>query len=177
MIKRIKAFLPEAIINSEEFRLYVENFESEITRGISTLSIISIICRNVPEGIYGYQLLKDLEAITGNILIIEEGTLYPILKKLERDGIVKSEKKLFSGRPRNYYMITERGILLYNHIMGYFTKLVKGLSPLMAIEIKIPEIKGGILYCPNCANRIDLKKNMKFCNICGLNIEEIQRRI
>lgn len=173
MFRNIKTYHPEALIGSEQFRSYVESFESELLRGISTLSALSIVYRHPDEGIYGYQLLKELEAETKRILVIEEGTLYPILRKLERDGLLTSERRESGGRPRKYYKLTEEGIRLYNHMMGFFSKLLEAISPLMEVEVKLPEKK--FVYCPNCANKIPQEEDIKFCNICGLNIEGLAK--
>lgn len=174
MIKRVKTFLPDATINSAEYRAYTENFESEILRGISTLAILSIIQKTGSEGIYGYALLKQIEQETRNILILEEGTMYPILKKLEKDGIIESKKQVYEGRPRNYYSMTTQGNRVYNHLMGFFTKLVESLKSIMGIDVILPE--KSFFYCPNCANKIDLRiKEVRFCEACGLNIQDIQK--
>ena len=93
MIKRVKEMGPTALITEENFRNYVENFESEILRGISTLTILAVIHEQGEDGSYGYQILKALEEKSGSVLVIEEGTLYPILRKLKGKGIVTSEKK------------------------------------------------------------------------------------
>ncbi|MCG3260645.1 MAG: helix-turn-helix transcriptional regulator, partial [Candidatus Heimdallarchaeota archaeon] len=77
MFRNIKTYREGALIEDEQIKSYVESFESELLRGISTLSALSIIQRHPDEGIYGYQLLKELEQETGRTLIIEEGTLYP----------------------------------------------------------------------------------------------------
>ena len=174
LFRNIKTYRPEALIGSENFRTYVESFESELLRGISTLSALSIILRHPEEGVYGYQLLKELEQETQKILVIEEGTLYPILRKLERDGLLTSEKKHSGGRPRKYYKLTDEGSKLYDHMMGFFSKLLEAISTMMEFEIKLPEKK--FAYCPNCANKINLQdKDYKFCNICGLNVEGLAK--
>lgn len=161
------------MIEDEQIKSYVESFESELLRGISTLSALSIIQRHPEEGIYGYQLLKELEQETGRTLIIEEGTLYPILRKLERDELVVSERKDSGGRPRKYYKLTNKGTELYQHMVGFFSKLLEAITPLMDIEIKLPEKK--FIYCPNCTNKIPQEAEVRFCNICGLNIEGLSK--
>ena len=174
IIKRVKDLGPMALIRDESFRVYAEKFESEVNRGISTLCILSIIHQYNDEGIYGYQILKDLEYKTNEMLVIEEGTLYPLLKKLERDGIIESKKKKVSGRPRTYYFLTENGYKIYNHLTGFYTKLTEAISPLFDVNVKL---KDRYLYCPNCANKIDLTEaDSNFCEICGLNIEELKNR-
>ncbi|MCE7737846.1 MAG: hypothetical protein GPJ50_00580 [Candidatus Heimdallarchaeota archaeon] len=173
MFRNIKTYREGALIEDEQIKSYVESFESELLRGISTLSALSIIQRHPDEGIYGYQLLKELEQETGRTLIIEEGTLYPILRKLERDELVVSERKDSSGRPRKYYKLTNKGTELYQHMVGFFSKLLEAITPLMDIEIKLPEKK--FIYCPNCTNKIPQEAEVRFCNICGLNIEGLSK--
>lgn len=173
MFRNIKTYREGALIEDEQIKSYVESFESELLRGISTLSALSIIQRHPEEGIYGYQLLKELEQETGRTLIIEEGTLYPILRKLERDELVVSERKDSSGRPRKYYKLTNKGTELYQHMVGFFSKLLEAITPLMDIEIKLPEKK--FIYCPNCTNKISQEAEVRFCNICGLNIEGLSK--
>ncbi|MBD3350908.1 MAG: hypothetical protein GF364_05420 [Candidatus Lokiarchaeota archaeon] len=170
MIKRLKNFKSDVLINNDEFRGFVENFESEILRGISTLSILTIIKQYDQEGIYGYQLLHELEEQTNKMLIVEEGTLYPMLKKLEKQGIIESKKKRRGSRPRIYYHLTDYGYEIYNHLIGFYSKLSEAIAPLMDFEVNLE--KEDYIYCPNCANKIDLSDpNVQFCIVCGYNIQ------
>ena len=174
MIKRVKEFDKEALIASQEIRDYVERFESEINRGISTLCILAIINKAENKEIHGYALLKNLESETNEMLVIEEGTLYPLLRKLEISGILKSERKTVENRMRKVYSITERGNKIYNHISGFYGKLTEAISPLLEINVILNE---NYLYCPNCANKIDLNGiDNPFCDMCGLNIQELREK-
>lgn len=59
---------------------------------------------------YGYQIIQELKNKTGGELKIAEGTLYPILKKMEsKDWIEGTWKKAESGRERKYYILTKNG--------------------------------------------------------------------
>lgn len=171
MLKKVKSFHPEALIGDDHFRTYVESFESELLRGISTVTVLQILKRYPDEGIYGYQLLKQLEEETNNVLIIEEGTLYPLLRKMEKDGVLTSEKKELTGRPRRYYILTDAGHKLLNHMTGFFAKLLEAISPLMEFGIDLPEDE--FMYCPNCANQIKLDVEAKYCEVCGIFVEEL----
>jgi len=174
MIKRVKEFSTKALIASQEIRDYVEKFESEINRGISTLCILATIDKAEHGEIHGYAILKNLEEDTNEMLVIEEGTLYPLLRKLEGKGILKSERKIVENRMRKVYSITERGNKIYNHISGFYSKLTEAISPLLDINVRLND---HYLYCPNCANKIDLnEKGMQFCDICGLNIQELREK-
>ena len=174
MIKRVKEFSTKALIASQEIRNYVEKFESEINRGISTLCILAIIDKAENGEIHGYAILKNLEEDTNEMLVIEEGTLYPLLRKLEGNGILKSERKIVENRMRKVYSITERGDKIYNHLSGFYSKLTEAISPLLDINVRLND---HYLYCPNCANKIDLnEKGILFCNICGLNVQELREK-
>ena len=171
MIKDVKELKKDALIASEDYRNIVKSYESEILRGISTLCILIIINQSEGASSYGYQILKDLESKTDKTFIVEEGTLYPILKKLEREGILTSEKKPSGGRLRKYYKFTEDGRKILNHLTGFFTKLIESITSLLEITISLQD---RFLYCRNCTNRIDLgQKDLKFCAVCGLNIEDL----
>lgn len=182
MIKHLRNFGSETnnpMIKNEVIRNYLENFESELSRGLSTLIILRIIKNYSDEGIYGYQILKDLENASDKMLILEEGRLYPLLRKLEDWGpvgekisLIKSRKEE-SGRKRKYYSLTEQGNKIYNHLEGYFSKLITTLSPLLPIEVKLNEKE--YLFCPNCANKIDLDdESAKYCPMCGLDIQNLR---
>ena len=59
---------------------------------------------------YGYQMIKELEERSENIFSLKEGTLYPILHNLEKNGDIESfEKTSETGRIRKYYHITKSG--------------------------------------------------------------------
>ncbi|EKB59391.1 PadR family transcriptional regulator [Bergeyella zoohelcum] len=58
---------------------------------------------------YGYQLTQRAKELTQGELEMTEGALYPILHKLEADGVIYSEIQKVNGRDRKYYLLTEKG--------------------------------------------------------------------
>ena len=174
MIRQVKQIQDDALINSEEYRNFVQKTQSEILRGISTVAVLNIISNHAKEGIYGYELLKELKESTKNTLVIEEGTLYPLLKKLEKGEIIRSEHKLVKGRKRKYYIITHDGQKVQNHLTGFFSKLIESMSDLMEFNVALP--KENVLFCPNCSNKIDLTDpDSLFCEVCGLGIQNLKK--
>ncbi len=170
IIKRVKELGSNALIASREFRDYVEKQETEINRGISSLCILSIIIQSDQKELHGYKILKDLTKMTNEMLVIEEGTLYPLLRKLEYDKIIKSKREE-SGRKRRFYSMTEYGKQVFNHLAGFYSKLTEAIGPLFDVKVDLKQDK--YFYCPMCANKIDLSnKELKFCTICGFNIEQ-----
>jgi len=80
----------------------ISKLRLELRRGIIVLAVLSQL--NEPR--YGYSLIQSL-AEKG--LEVEEGTLYPLLRRLEKQGLVKSEWQVGESRPRKYYVITPDG--------------------------------------------------------------------
>lgn len=175
MLKQIKNFNPKALMNSESYRQYVENTESEILRGISKLITLHTVKQKGEEGIYGYKLAQDMKKDLKNELIIKEGTLYPILRKLKADGLLISKKKEYNGRLRSYYKISPDGINIFNHLMGFMTNLISSLSQILDVNIELNDEH--YLICPNCSNRIERKKiSEEYCKACGLNLNHFQKK-
>jgi len=59
---------------------------------------------------YGYQIIKELETRSQGYFKFKEGTLYPVLHRLEREGLIRGQwQTLPSGRQRKYYHITDKG--------------------------------------------------------------------
>ncbi|MFX1397519.1 MAG: PadR family transcriptional regulator [Promethearchaeota archaeon] len=174
VIKRIKDPDPNSLIGTDSnFRDFIEKFESEINRGISTLCVLSVIKSSGSAGIHGYQIIKELRERTDNILIVEEGTLYPLLRKIEKEGFIESKRVEVDGRLRKNYFASERGLKAFNRMEGFYSKLIEVISPFFDVNIKLEK---KFYYCPDCANKIDVERysenNLHFCSICGHNIEK-----
>ena len=59
---------------------------------------------------YGYQMVKELQTRSDGYFELEQGTLYPALHRLERDGLVRSEWQVVADGPsRKYYHLTDAG--------------------------------------------------------------------
>ncbi len=76
--------------------------DSQLKRGIID---ICVLCALKKEDSYGYRIIKDLSPH----IEITESTLYPILKRLEGSGCVRTYKVEHNGRLRKYYSITDTG--------------------------------------------------------------------
>lgn len=83
--------------------------ETELLKG-STQTLALAVLKEAPR--HGYAIAREIERRSGNALQFKEGTLYPTLHALERDGfIVGGWSKENGGRERRVYTITESGLL------------------------------------------------------------------
>ena len=81
----------------------------ELLKGSTATLVLQIISQ---EESYGYQIAQVLAQKTQNMIQLQEGTLYPILHSLEKEGFLESfKKKTMGGRERRYYRITSTGRL------------------------------------------------------------------
>ena len=86
-----------------------KKFQKELNSGTSSLVLLSVLGRS-KEPMYGYQIAKMLEESGPEILMMKQGTLYPVLRSLEDNGLLESKvEPSVSGPPRRYYKITEDG--------------------------------------------------------------------
>ena len=69
--------------------------------------ILKLLSKEVK--MYGYQITQRAKELTEGDLEMTEGALYPLLHKLENDGLIASELQEVNGRSRKYYLLTEKG--------------------------------------------------------------------
>ena len=79
-----------------------DKLELELRRGVVVLATLSQL--RAPR--YGYELRQ---ALADKGLPIEEGTLYPLLRRLEAQGVLRSEWRIEEGPPRRYYALNADG--------------------------------------------------------------------
>ncbi|MEM3752779.1 MAG: PadR family transcriptional regulator [Candidatus Bathyarchaeia archaeon] len=96
-----------------------ENLKKEIvqhiTRNLLDIQILMLVNK---EPTWGYKIKKRIEAFSG--LKIRHGALYPLLKKLEDRGLIKSQKQQQGKRLKKVYAMTEKGkeyIRIYNAML------------------------------------------------------------
>jgi PadR family transcriptional regulator PadR len=69
-----------------------------------------LLCLLEHQPMYGYQIVKELEARSQGYFKFKEGTLYPALHRLEKSGLISGKwESLPNGRQRRYYLITPKG--------------------------------------------------------------------
>ena len=86
-----------------------KKFQKELNAGTSSLVLLSVLSRS-REPMYGYQIANMLEDNGPDLPLMKQGTLYPVLRSLEENGLLESTvEPSVSGPPRRYYKITEDG--------------------------------------------------------------------
>ena len=100
---------------------------TELRRGTLTLAVLSQL--RTPQ--YGYSLVQRLE---DSGVSIEQSTLYPLLRRLEKQELVTSSWDTTESRPRKYYVLSDFGIEIYKQLREEWMTNSKELYDLLKGE-------------------------------------------
>jgi PadR family transcriptional regulator PadR len=111
-----------------------ENWETQIRKGWLELAILACIWE---ERLYGLDILRRLQ--THSDLLLAEGTIYPILGRLKRDGWIDSKwVESEAGHPRKYYWLTaagrRRAVAMARYTSTFIASIDALIRPLLAKE-------------------------------------------
>ena len=109
---------------------FFDNWSTQLRKGMLELCILNAIRGT---SLYGYDIVRKLRNIEG--LVISEGTIYPILSRLKREGFVQTTiKESTEGPPRKYYELTAAGEKILSQMNGYWQDIKTGTDILKGDE-------------------------------------------
>jgi PadR family transcriptional regulator PadR len=101
-----------------------ENLRLELRRGSLVLAVLAAL----KEEQYGYTLRKTLEE---QGMTIDEGTLYPLLRRLESQGLLVSEWREEEKRNKRFYRLSAEGRAILKQLLGEWESINKSLRGLV----------------------------------------------
>lgn len=102
----------------------LQSFITELRRGSLTLAVLG--CLKQPH--YGYALLQTMQE---RGMDIEANTLYPLLRRLESQGLLASDWDTSESRPRKYYTLSEKGGLIYQELLIEWKKMQSSMETII----------------------------------------------
>lgn len=99
----------------------------ELRRG----TLIMLVLSRLRKPKYGYELVKQLKE---SEIPIEANTLYPLMRRLESQGLLKSEWNTSETKPRKYYKTTEDGLIVLGRVEEYWKKFSTNVDSLLEVE-------------------------------------------
>jgi PadR family transcriptional regulator, regulatory protein PadR len=106
----------------------LNNMIVELRRGTQIISVLSQLKKTQ----YGYSLLQTLEE---KGVLMEAGTLYPLLRRLESQGLLKSEWDTSESRPRKYYLLSDDGLVVYHQLIKEWKQINHEIKLLIEEEV------------------------------------------
>jgi len=102
----------------------LDKIRLELRRGVLVLAVLALL----KQPRYGYSLRKQL---TDSGIDMDEGTLYPLVRRLAEQGLLDSEWQQAQGRDRRYYTLSEDGRELLAQLTGEWQLLNGSLAKLL----------------------------------------------
>jgi len=103
----------------------------ELRRGIIVLSVLS----QLYEPQYGYSLVQNLET---KGMILDAGTLYPLLRRLEKQDLLISEWETAGAKPRKYYVLSDSGKQMIQLLWKEWNSIVQSME-----KMRVEQEEGG----------------------------------
>ena len=106
--------------------------QSNFRRGVMSLVLLSLLKR---EDMYGYQLVTETQRLSGGRIMTQEGSLYPVLYKLEDQGLISSRRVPVGKRMnRVYYHLEPSGEQRLAELIADYKSVVKGVFLIVGEE-------------------------------------------
>ncbi len=110
------------------------NAGRELKRGTLEMVLLKLLSSR---DMYGYELVSTLEERGGDQFQLKEGTLYPVLYRLEKDGYVAPRwETLERGVPRKYYRLTEAGAAELERLVSDWEQFIGTVQRLLSQEVE-----------------------------------------
>jgi DNA-binding PadR family transcriptional regulator len=104
----------------------VQNMLLELRRGVIAIAVLSQLSREE----YGYSLLK---ALSDQGLEVDQSTLYPLLRRLESQGLLHSEWRIADEtRPRRYYVISTQGKAVLEKLKREWSTMAETMKQMLS---------------------------------------------
>jgi PadR family transcriptional regulator, regulatory protein PadR len=103
----------------------VQNMLLELRRGVLSIAVLSQLSKEQ----YGYSLLK---ALSDQGMEIDQSTLYPLLRRLEAQGLLQSDWRIVDeARPRRYYVISTQGKAVLTKLKREWSTMVETMKQML----------------------------------------------
>jgi PadR family transcriptional regulator, regulatory protein PadR len=103
---------------------FLTNWITQLRKGVVEFCVLKTL---EDDPLYGYDIVRQLRAL--EVLVISEGTIYPILSRLRNDGLLKTYlEESPEGPARKYYTLTARGKEMLREMRLVWTTLTEGVD-------------------------------------------------
>ncbi len=112
-------------MRDDTIQIQTQNLVQELRRGVIILAVLS----QLHEEQYGYSLMKRLEE---QGMQVDQGTLYPLLRRLEEQELLMSTWRVETSRPRRYYSLSEFGKKVLQEMTNEWSRIKNTVDELLA---------------------------------------------
>jgi PadR family transcriptional regulator, regulatory protein PadR len=106
-------------------------YSKELLKGTLSAIILNLLAEN--ERMYGYEIFQRVKELSDEKILLKDGSLYPALQKMTKDGLLSFKEEYIGKRVRKYYSLTVKGeeekILYLAELKDFLATLNKLVFP------------------------------------------------
>ncbi len=106
-------------------------YSKELLKGTLSVIILNLLAEN--GRMYGYEIFKRVKDLSDEKILLKDGSLYPALQKMTKDGLLSYKEEYIGKRVRKYYYLTpmgkEKNVLLLKELQDFMKTLNKIVFP------------------------------------------------
>ena len=106
---------------------------TELLKGTLQTIILKILADHGK--MYGYEITQKVKESSDGTILLTEGALYPMLHKMEADGLLTTETETIGKRIRKYYALTSQGKHAVENKVDEFIAFIKTMSAVLKIAV------------------------------------------
>lgn len=82
-------------------------YSKELLKGTLSVIVLNLLAEN--GRMYGYEIFQRVKELSDGKILLKDGSLYPALQKMNKDGLVTFQEEFIGKRVRKYYVLTTKG--------------------------------------------------------------------
>ena len=106
-------------------------YSKELLKGTLSVIILNLLAEN--GRMYGYEIFKQVKERSDGKILLKDGSLYPALQKMSKEGLLTYEEEYIGKRVRKYYLLTTKGadekVAYLEELKDFMATLNKLISP------------------------------------------------
>lgn len=110
-------------------------YSKELLKGTLQTIILKLLSEN--DKMYGYEITQKVKELSEGKIAITEGALYPMLHKLEQEGLLLTETVNIGKRIRKYYSLTAQGNAMADSKVIEFADFLNTMKILLSLNLKV----------------------------------------
>ena len=110
-------------------------YSKELLKGTLSTIVLAILAEN--ERMYGYEIFQRVKELSDDKILLKDGSLYPALQKMTKDGLLTFKEEYIGKRVRKYYYLTPKGENEKKLYLEELKDFIKTLNKLVFLQLRI----------------------------------------
>jgi DNA-binding PadR family transcriptional regulator len=111
-------------------------YQKELLKGTLSVIVLNLLAEN--GRMYGYEIFQKVKELSEGKILLKDGSLYPALQRMTKDGLLTFEEEYIGKRVRKYYLLTPKGKVEkkahLEELRDFIETLTKVVSPKLSLQ-------------------------------------------